>query len=411
MNDKSILEAGVRLSVVSRCSVVVALCLVATAACSSSGDKGDKGGGKDSIKLGLIVDPPTPGEGLQNGDLVTAGVNAAVKAINGGGGVGGHSLTVDRCVTKGNPNGAAACARQMVSDKVAAMVATVTNFGANVVPILNTANIASLGPFAAGQADLTDKKGFSFEPAAITVVPGQPNLAASLGAKKISLVVTQVPSTGQLVQLAGIGLAPYGLKINKTVQVPAGAPDMTPYVASAQSGGADAICVVLPPSDGVNFIKAAQAAGFNGTLVSDATTMLRDINSGFSSTVEGVYAVDLFKPASQTSDPAVKKMVDEIHAAGYHGVIDLTVEGAWASVQLFEQAAKGLATIDAPSILAAMPKITNFDVGIMPPVDFSKPLPMPGVHVFNPNVYYERVKDGELVPVSGKFVNLFPSGK
>ena len=382
------------------------LALATTSACSSSSNKSAPGAA-NSIKLGLILDPVVSGQGLQNSELVTAGVDAAVKAVNSAGGVGGRPVAVIKCDTKGNPNGAAACARQLVSAKVAATVATTSNFGASIVAILAGARIASLGPFATSQADLADKNGFSFEPAAITVVPGQPNLAASLGAKKISLVVTQVPQTAELAQLAGLGLASYNLKIAKTVQVPAGAPDMSSYLAAAQAAGSDAICVVLPPSDGVNFVKAAHAAGYKGILVSDATTMLRDIHSGFASTVEGVYAVDLFKPASDTADPAVAKMLEEIHGSGYQGVIDLTVEGAWASVHLFAQAAKGLSTVDSAGILAAMPKVTNFDIGIMPPVDFSKPIPMPGVHVFNPNVFYEQVKNGVLVPLSGKFVNLF----
>jgi ABC-type branched-subunit amino acid transport system substrate-binding protein len=380
------------------------LAVAATAGCS---DDKKPAAAANAVKLGLILDPPTPGQGLQNADLVTAGVDAAVKAVNATGGVGGRPLAVVRCDTKGNPNGAAVCARRMVSEAVAATVATTTSFGSSILPILAKAHIANLGPFATSQADLTDKNGFSFEPAAITVVPGMPNLAASLGAKKINLVVTQVPQTGELVQLASLGLAGYHLKIGKTVQVPAGAPDMAPYAAAAKASGAEAICVVLPPSDGVNFIKAVKSAGYDGKLVSDATTMVRDIDSGFASTIEGVYAVDLFRPASDSSHPGVKNMLNELRGAGYKGVVDLTVEAAWASVHLFARAAKGLPTIDAPSVLRAMPTVTDFDIGIMPPVDFSKPVPMPGLHVFNPNVFYERVQNGTLMPVSGKFVNLF----
>jgi hypothetical protein len=102
-------------------------------------------------------------------------------------------------------------------------------------------------------------------------------------------------------------------------------------------------------------------------------------------------------------------MVSEIRRSGYNGVIDLAEEAAWASVHLFAQVARGLSVVNAASVLAAMPKVTSFDIGIMPPVDFSKPISMPGMHVFNPNVFYERVQNGVLVPVSGKFVNLFPA--
>src|SRR5262249_57030493 len=111
-----------------------------------------------------------------------------------------------------------------------------------------------------------------------------------------------------------IGLTRYHLKVAGTVQVPMGAPDMAPYVAAATAHGADALALILPQEDGTNFIQAAKAAGFHGIMVSDAIDLLRDINSGFASIVDGIYSVDEFLPASSTSVPAVRQMVNQVRS-------------------------------------------------------------------------------------------------
>ena len=45
--------------------------------------------------------------------------------------------------------------------------------------------------------------------------------------------------------------------------------------------------------------------------------------------------------------------------------------GMYAATHLVAEAAEGAATLDAAGVLAALPKITDFDIGIMAPIDFS----------------------------------------
>jgi ABC-type branched-subunit amino acid transport system substrate-binding protein len=330
-----------------------------------------------------------------------------VKAINAAGGINGHPIKVITCDTKSNPNGAVACGRSAASDGAVAAIAPTTNYDTNLIPVLAHENIPALGTVAL--ATLSAQNSFPFAPAAITLVPGEPALAASLGAKKITMVVVQAPDTSSVTGLAGIGLAPYHMQLAGITQIPSGAPDMSPYVAAATAHGADAVCVVLEQTDGVNFIKAARAAGYNGIIVSDAIDMLRDLQTGFGSTVQGVYAIDEFLPASDTSNPVVAKMVSEIKAVDPKLIIDSTVEDAWASTYLFAQVAKTLPAVTAPAVLAAMPSVTNFDPGIAKPVNFSKPITaIPGLHAYNPYVLFDRVSNGQLVPTTGQFTNLFP---
>src|SRR5204863_2229965 len=70
---------------------------------------------------------------------------AAVKAVNAAGGVNGHPLELSVCDDKFDPNGAAECARQAVSQKVAAVVSLNSGFGDKVITILDAAGIPSVG--------------------------------------------------------------------------------------------------------------------------------------------------------------------------------------------------------------------------------------------------------------------------
>jgi branched-chain amino acid transport system substrate-binding protein len=359
------------------------------------------------VKVGVVAEGAGPGTPYSNLAIAAAGVNAAVKAINAAGGVNGHPLVVVQCDTKNNPDGAAACGRQLVSSGVVAMVGSITGFGASLLPILQAAHIPSLGQIAVGAADLANPDGFPFAPSGIGVAVGEPALAASLGAKKISEVRVNLSATAGLPALANIGLAPHGLKLLNSVALPMNSPDMSPYVAAATAHGADGISMILQPADLENFVKAAKQAGFQGKLVSDSANVLRDIQNGFTSDMNGVYTVDECLPATDTSNPAVQKMDNEVNAVDTKVVKDYTVEDAWASVYLLAQAAKGMTNITAPAVLAAMPSVTNFDVGVFPPVNFSQPITtIPGLHIFNPYVVYEQVQNGKLVPVTGQFVKI-----
>jgi branched-chain amino acid transport system substrate-binding protein len=358
-------------------------------------------------KLGVIAEGSGPGTPYSNLAIAAAGVNGAVKAINASGGVNGHPLQVIQCNTQNNPNGAAACGREMVSDGVVALVGSITGYGAQVIPILNSAHIPSLGQIAVGSADLTNPNGFPFAPSGIGVAVGEPLLAVSLGDTKVSQVRVNLTATAALPQLAAIGLAPKGLKLVNTVAIPMNSPDMSSYVAAATANGTNGISIILQPADLENFVKAAKQASFTGSLVSDSANTLRDIVNGFASTMNGIYAVDECYPASYTSNPSVAAMNAQIDAVDPHVVKDYTVEDAWASVYLFKQVAQGMSTVTGASIIAAMPSVTNFTTGVFPPIDFSKPITaIPGLHIYNPYVLFEQVKNGVLVPVTGQFTKI-----
>src|SRR5205823_11390680 len=82
------------------------------------------------IKIGLIEPVGTT---LLNFDYGVAAPQGAAIGINGKGGINGHPVQIDFCNEKNDPNEAARCAQQMVSDKVMATAATLSLSGGSAI--------------------------------------------------------------------------------------------------------------------------------------------------------------------------------------------------------------------------------------------------------------------------------------
>src|SRR5580698_6228563 len=88
-------------------------------ACSSSGSKGDASSTANTSAVGGLI--PIQSSAYNQPDAKT-GLDAAISAVNAAGGVSGHPLKLDFCDTQYTVNGELACARQMVTDKVSAVI-------------------------------------------------------------------------------------------------------------------------------------------------------------------------------------------------------------------------------------------------------------------------------------------------
>jgi ABC-type branched-subunit amino acid transport system substrate-binding protein len=341
------------------------------------------------------------GSGPGNLDQGQAGANGAIKAINASGGVGPNHqpLQLVTCDDRADPNASATCARNMVSANVAAVIGSTGNYGSSIVPILQAAGIPEVGGLPATAADFTYANSWPVSPIVLAIGTAGGDQAGRLGAKKLSIIRLDSPATASLATQATAGIKPYGGELANNVAVPANAADMSPYAAAATANGADAILDIQASTDMVRFLKALSNTSYKGKVITAATLAQSVINSGFGSALNGVYVNDDWLPPTATSEPGVKKFIDEVKAAGSSIGLSNVVENGWAAAYLFAAAAnKVTGTVDAASISKAMPTITAFNDGLQPTVDFSMPINTfgPTFHVFNPYAIYEIVKDGQL---------------
>jgi len=364
----------------------------------------------EPVLLGIIAEDAASTPPSTNVTVTSTAAEAAADAINAAGGVGPdhRPIQIVTCETKGDPNVAAQCGRDMVSKGVVALVGDISGVSGGFLPVTEAANISSIGHFSVGAADLTAKLTWPIVSGAPALIIGQGVQAVQLGVKKPSLVRVDLDAVAQAAQLAALGLKSGGLAVNNTVAVPPGAPDMSSYVAAATGGGTDAVIVIMTPQDLANFVKALRQSGSQIPVISDSANVLRAINAGFADEMEGVYAISWGKPATVTDDPAVAQFLKEMDAKDPKATKDDTATNAWVSVHMFADIVKDMPQIDAASVTAAMPSVTDYKSGIFPPTNFSQVQTLlPGIRLFNTSVLFTQVKGGQFVPVSNDFVDVF----
>jgi ABC-type branched-subunit amino acid transport system substrate-binding protein len=332
--------------------------------------------------------------------------NAAVAAINAAGGIKGSPLTLDVCDTKSDPNTAAACARKAVSDGDVAVVGSVGQFETSYLPVLETAGIPAVGEIPTSPAAFTSKVVFPLSSGTTALFAGQGKMLADQGATKVALITTDSAVADQFAPIINLGLKGKNLTVVRTVKVPAGAPDLSSYVAAVTDGNVDGIVAILFGPDAIKFVQAAKAAGVTAKIAIQTQTPELLIKT-LGADAEGLLMVSDAKLTSQSSDPAVKAYLDGMKAIN-KAPTNWGLFTGWSPVQLFALAARQVATVDSKSIIDALNTMTSVDVGTYPPVDFTKPIVALGQpRLFNDQVLLAVVRNGVEVPLTGDFVHIF----
>src|SRR3954447_17446235 len=140
-------------------------CLVAAGCGSGNGEAAESSAAQTSVsfsgpsvKVGAITSLTGP---IAYPDRVSA-AKAAVAGINSRGGLAGHEVELDACDDHGNADGAAACARQMVSDGVIALVGQNSVSDNASTPILEAAGIPQIATATRTPVSLNSK--LTYEP-------------------------------------------------------------------------------------------------------------------------------------------------------------------------------------------------------------------------------------------------------
>ena len=259
-----------------RSSLLVALVLALAAAGCSSSAQSDTGGSAPAptltgtpFKLMSVYESVGPSASPE----VPDGAIAAAKAINARGGIRGRPVQIISCDTHADPNIAAGCGREAVSQGVLAMVGDLTIYGNEFMPILAQHKIASIGLEPSTAADFSSPAAFPIAGGAPVVWAGLGAALAETGARKIAVARLSIAAAAPLKQFVNNGLKRFGITVTNDVPVPTGAPDMSPYVAAALKGGTDAAVVGLAEQDAVNFVLALRQADPNIKIALSATEL------------------------------------------------------------------------------------------------------------------------------------------
>jgi ABC-type branched-subunit amino acid transport system substrate-binding protein len=360
------------------------------------------------VKVLLIRD----GEGTPvNIPQISDGAKAAENAINNAGGIKGRPLQVDECNSKLDPNAAADCARQSTTGGYAAIVGTLTSNDASIVPIAESANVPLVGIIPTTQASYTSPDSFPISGGSSVRAVAMTKAVTTAGAKKVSILYIDVAAAGAFVPVLEHGVTSNGATLGKSVGVPAGAPDMSSYVANALAGGVDGVILFTTATDAVKMAQAIRNSGGNNVHIAFAVSNADDLIKALGADADGLITATPNRQTSETSNPGVKQYVDEMKASNFTPANNEYAINAWASVHLFAQVASTLSDISAANVKSAMATAKYDSGGLYPPIDYASPvtnLPISkgAPRIFTSKVEFVSVKNGTLTPTTGDFADL-----
>jgi len=328
--------------------------------------------------------------------------DAAAKWINANGGVNGHPIVVKHCNDQLDPNQAQVCARQAISDKAVAVVGSFTNFGTNVLPVLEQAKTPYVAGYLGSPADYTSPIVFAVGNAgSVGTSAAIAEGIKSLDPTKVNQVSIDLAAGQASVDVINKNLQALGVPVGKNVKVPPTATDYSSYVSQAVEG-ADVIAPTLAPPQFVPFAKALQQTGSDATVAAAAGLVNNQVIAqagGASGPLEGMVVGSSF-PA--LSDPAWAdfKSAMEKYAPQSKAVVEQNQEqSTWVSMMAFAQVAGTVdGDITADKLLDAFNNASGVEVqGLTPALDFTKPFQVPSLaRLANRWVFPLTVKDGEI---------------
>ena len=215
------------------------------------------------IKLGMITDAGTVVN--FSDEIVTA--KAAVRALDAKGGINGHQVLFQWCNEALDPNTAVACARQMVSDHVMAMVGDyVVTADAEVGTILRDAGIANVAANTLGPLE-DDPNSYLLDGGQTYYNAAQAVALKEVGAKRVGQLLLDAPTTLPYKLFYQRAFASLGIKLVNTTLVPQVTADLSPEAADLMGSSPDALNTnASPPADYAVFQDMAQL-GFKGSFV------------------------------------------------------------------------------------------------------------------------------------------------
>lgn len=350
----------------------------------------------------------------QHGQLpeVRDAIKARIEEINANGGINGRKINLTVCDDQLDANRAVQCAQSAISAHNIADIADSSAFMSQYEPLLRQANIPIISTISGAPESYTSSISFPFNPVVIGAFMGMPQVLASHGSKKISMIVQGgLGNAGAALEgefRDGVKVA--GATVAKVVTVPATTTDFGPSVNSALSGGADGVVTYMGGLQQANLVKAIRQLYPNVPVAMATFALTPPVLQALGSAGDGVHVIGLTAPL--TSDaPAVKQYLADM--AKYEPSSPKTDQalvgylGAWT----FERVAKDLPSLTAQTLLQKLGTLTSYSMGgAVPPITTTHNCTACGDknRLFNSSVTFLSLKNGQLTEdTPGQFYDVF----
>ena len=220
----------------------------------------------EPIRIGMINQEDTP---LGSFPELRLAVEAGVEWINAElGGVGGRPLELDTCITNFSVERSQACAQQMVTDDVVAVLGGIDVTSNGSIPVLEQNDLPYVGGIPVNLDEERSPISFQFSggtPGAFTAFVDY--AAENLDADTIAIAYAEYPPIQSAAQDYGVTVAE-NLGITNVNEVPFGlaTTDFLPVLQEASQGDPDAIIVGAADSSCVPVMQGARDLGITAPL-------------------------------------------------------------------------------------------------------------------------------------------------
>jgi ABC-type branched-subunit amino acid transport system substrate-binding protein len=411
ISTKNAQRAGAMLALVA--SAVLAGCSSNSSTNSSSGAASSSGASATSpIVVGIPyviqtqATAPTPEIGLA--------VDAAVKWINGHGGIKGHPLQAVKCDDHFTSAGTASCMQQFAStSNMVAVVGGDDCFADATDALLKSSGLPWLASYGCSANSYTGSEftllggGVVADALAVGTLVAQEKTPAEI-------ITFNLPQADVIVSSTTASAKAGGGTILGAVRVDPATVDMTAAVAEALKTHPKAIIPQTSTAQIASTVQALKQQGFTGKIILAASQVpnntLASLGGASNQIVGAMAEAPIAAPGA--SLPAITEFRTEMTAQGATSA--QMTSGAfetWLAFHQFYDAAAKATSVTRASILAAAKGLTNWQYGqANPPMTFSAPGPFQGY----PNIVmhwaaFLTVQNNQWV-WNGKWTDLAVSG-
>jgi ABC-type branched-subunit amino acid transport system substrate-binding protein len=365
---------------------------------------------RSTVKIGIITTLGNPALDLTS---TVEALVAGARSINRSGGLHGHPLAVEVCNDHLDPNLAAGCARQMASNKVAAVVGGGGNWGSQTQPILQAAAIPEIAVTPTSTAEYNGQNFFPPQAAQLTEFEAMIAYAAHKLPKPIIAVYQDSPSAAGFVTLleGTLKQADGGSGFSAKVAVPLTTADWAPVAAAIQAKNPGTVLALVGHIQAQALLQAMSSQGSSVKDVLLPPSFDLSLVKAVGSMGNRIVTAQTYPPLSA---PQMKPFIKDLTAdakrgnknANINNVISTDID-AWVGLRVLFTVTKGLKTINAATVTAALQKAKNINLGGIIPAWTPSASGPPGFsRLSNQSAWVIGYKNGAQVALTKKATNV-----
>jgi ABC-type branched-subunit amino acid transport system substrate-binding protein len=321
--------------------------------------------------------------------------------INAKGGINGHKVDVIGCDDQTDPNVAAKCAQQAVSEQVVAVLGQFSLVGPAIWPIINAAGIPEIGLIQYGSEEQIAPTAWPIDPAVVMAEGSATGyLAAKKGCKNIADAQADAGEAGKVpVALNKAAVAKGGATyVGPFLLSPTGSLANIPALAKSITDKAD--CAnIADGENGIQLMKAILQVNPKFQFATNAQSVPGDWPTEMGSGASSLTIIGGLAPDSSTSS-GVKAYLSEMKAKAGSDVLSDISKQAWASFYAFDQVASKIkGDITAKSVTDALGQASSVTTeGMTGTTNFSQATPLGGTtRTFNTQLFVMSAQNGTVV--------------